>query len=185
MRSLVLGLILLLGVSTVSWAKIVAPPFTPAEFDVDISQYPFMVQIENAKSEQVDTYYDFTNAAKEFEIRYTFFKQTELDFKDLRAATQVYLFAVIQNVAGAEASIKSISNFNDSDVQNEFNGDFGETVFIQDCKSDYTNDYKYIMLNFYIKENQGIVCQAILFNSQDIFTTDYFMSLFHSFRFHE
>ena len=106
-----------------------------------------MILIDNPFSEQLDTYYTFTNAKANYQIRYTFFKQTEMDYQNIRMAYAFLILPVIWNVAGYEE--EGISNFNDSDVKDEFNGDFGSTVFIQNPRSDFGKGYKYFMLNFY------------------------------------
>jgi hypothetical protein len=142
-----------------------------------------MLLIDNPASEQLDTYYTFTDNGSIYQIRYTFFKQTEMDYKNIRMAYSFLILPVIWNVAGYEE--EGISNFNDNDVKSEFNGDFGSTVFIQNSKSDFGEGYKYIMINFYYKLNQGIVVQSILFNDLDFIQNQYFLEIFHSFKFHE
>jgi hypothetical protein len=164
-------------------SEIASIPFTPEEFDVDIFQFPHMLLIDNPSSEQLDTYYTFTDDKSTYQIRYGFFKQTEMNYANIRVAFSFIVLPVIWNVAGYEEG--GISNFNDNDVKAEFNGDFGCTVFIQNPQSDFGDGYKYIMLNFYYKLNQGIVVQSILFNDLNFIQNEYFMEIFHSFKFHE
>jgi len=158
-------------------------PFVPEEFDVDIFQYEHMLLIDNPKSEQLDVYYTFTDKEANYQIRYSFFKQTNKNDPNIRLAYEVMLFPVVFNVAGYEET--GSSNFNDNDVQAEFNGDFGSTVFIQNPKSDFGEGYKYIILNFYYKLNQGIVVQSILFNDLNFIQTRHFLDIYYSFKFHE
>jgi hypothetical protein len=158
-------------------------PFVPEEFDVDIFQFPHMVLVDNPPSEQFDTYCTFTDNKSSYQIRYTFFKQTETDYSDIRGAYSSFILRIIRNAAGYEE--RGISNFDDSDVKNGCNGDFGSTVFIQNPKSDFGEGYKYIMMNFYFKLNQGIVVQSILFNNLNFIQNQYFPEIFHSFKFHE
>ena len=164
-------------------AEIAGIPFAPEEFDVDIFQYPHMLLIDNPQSEQLDTYYTFTNSDLNYQIRYSFFKQTEMNYQNIRLAFGFFVFPVIWNVAGYEEM--GISNFNDGDVENEFYGDFGSTTFIQNPKSDFGDGYKFILMNFYYKINQGIVVQSILFNDLGFIQNEDFMDIFHSFRFHD
>jgi hypothetical protein len=161
------------------------PPFELKEFDVNILQYPYMIQLKNQNSDDFDIVYAFTDENKSFEIRYAFFTQTETDYKDIKTPYGFCIFPVIMNVAGYDVNSKQVSNFNDSDVNNEFNGNFGTTVFITDPKSEYGKGFKYIMLNLYYKQNQGIVTQSILFNDLNFTKTQQFMEVFHSFKFHE
>jgi hypothetical protein len=167
-------------------AEISSIPFSPKEFDVDIYQYPYMILVDNPKSEQVDTYYTFTNESGDYQVRYTFFTHTEKDFKNIEPAYFTCIFAVISNAAGYELDPNAIVDFKNDDVKQEFNGDFGTTTFIQDPKSDYGEGFKYMLLNTYYKENQGIVFQTILFNDDEkVLNSPEFIELFHSFRFHE
>ncbi|GMO24927.1 MAG: hypothetical protein Pg6A_12080 [Termitinemataceae bacterium] len=61
----------------------------------------------------------------------------------------------------------------------------GSTAFIKNPKSDFGDGFKYIMLNFFYKDKQGIVVQAILFNNLNFVQNKTFMEIFHSFKFHE
>ena len=182
MKKFIIFLYIFLIAITVN-AEIMDIPFTPEEFDVDIYEYPYMILIDNPVSEQLDTQYTFTDEESSYQIRYTFFKQTVEDYKDIRMAYSAFILAVIWNVAGYETD--DILVFNDNDVEEEFNGDFGCTVFIIDPKSDFGEGFKYIMLNSYYKNNQGIVVQSILFNDLNFPENENFMDIFHSFRFHE
>jgi len=180
-----LGFIFLMGlIPVIVMAEIVGIPFTAEEFDVDILQHPNMLLIDNPPSVQLDTYYTFTNARKNYQIRYTFFKQTEMDYQDIRLAYIAFILPVILNVAGHE-EVGAPNHFYDSDVKKEFNGDFGSTVTIKNPKSDFSKGYRYIMLNFYYKINQGIVVQSILFNDVSFLTSKDLLEIFHSFKFHE
>jgi hypothetical protein len=174
---------LMVLIPLVAKSEIAEIPFVPEEFDIDIFQFPHMLLIDNPSSEQLDTYYTFTDNISSYQIRYTFFKQTQIDYPNIQTAYSFFIFPIIWNVAGYEE--ERISNFNVNDVKNEFNGDFGSTVFIQNPKSDFGEDYKYILLNFYYKINQGIVVQSILFNDLNFLQNQYFMEIFHSFKFHE
>jgi hypothetical protein len=167
----------------VARSEIAGFPFIPEEFDVDIFQFPHMLLIDNPLSEQLDSYYTFTDKDAAYQVRYSFFKQTNRDDSNIKTAYSIMILPIVWNVAGYEEM--RISNFNDSDVQKEFNGDFGSTVFIENPKSDFGTGYKYIMLNFYYKRNQGIVVQSILFNDLNLIQNPIFLELFHSFKFHE
>jgi hypothetical protein len=175
---------LMVLIPVIAMAEIVGIPFAAEEFDVDILQHPNMLLINNPHSKQLDTYYTFTNAKKNYQIRYTFFKQTEMDYQNIRMAYSVFILPIILNVAGYE-EVGMPNDFYDNDVKKEFNGDFGSTISIKNPKSDFCKGYKYIMLNFYYKTNQGIVVQSILFNDVSFLKSKDLLEIFHSFRFHE
>ena len=178
----ILPLMVFIGV--VANAEIGSAPFAPEEFDVDIIQYPHMLQIENPQSEQLDTYYTFTNKEASYQIRYSFFKQTVKDYADIKTAFSMCILPIIWNIAGYETD--KITNFNDSDVKDEFNGDFGATCSIVNSKSDYGDGYKYMVADFFYKNNQGIVIRTMLFNDLKFYRIDKtFLEIYHSFKFHE
>ena len=175
---------LILFIGILANAEIMEIPFIPEEFDVDIYQYPHMILIENPQSEQLDTVYTFSNEESSYEIRYTFFKQTISNYPNIKIAFVMCILPIFWNIAGYE--LDNISNFNDSDVKNEFNGDFGSTGFIVDPNSDFGKGYKFIMADFFYKENQGIVVRTILFNDLNfVQLNEKFLEIYHSFSFHE
>jgi len=177
-------LLLMAFIGVLANAEIMNTPFIPEEFDVDIIQYPHMLKIENPQSEQLDTYYAFTNKESSYQIRYSFFKQTVNDSPDIKTAFSMYILPIIWNIAGYE--IDKITNFNDNDVKNEFNGDFGLTCSIIDPKSDYGKGFKYMVADFFYKKNQGIVVRTILFNDLKFYQLNKtFLEIYHSFKFHE
>ena len=156
-------------------------PFIPEEFEIEIYQYPHMVLIENPESQQLDTYFTFTNNEASYQIRYAFFKQTIMDDPNIKIPFLMMTLPITLNVAGYE--INNFSNFDDTDVKNEFNGDFGSTIFIQNPKSDFGLGYNYILMSFFYKNNQGFIVQSILSNDLEIFQSQNFMDIFHSFKF--
>jgi hypothetical protein len=158
-------------------------PFIPEEFEVNILRYSHMIHIENPHSEHIDTYYTFTDKDKNYQIRYTFFKQTNIDDPNIRISFSFWIMLNIMNIAGHE-NIR-VSNFNDNDVKNEFNGDFGSAAFIQNPTSDFGTGYNYIMVNFFYKNNLGTVVQSILLNDLEFTQNPIFMDIFHSFRFQD
>jgi hypothetical protein len=179
-------LAVMLLVTSFVFSDILGLPFESEEFDVDIMKYEHMVQIKNPDTKDFDTTYAFTNKKKTYQVRYGFLKQTQngLSLQQIKMPYAVSVMPIMFNIAGFEEGLSS-KKFNDSDVKNEFNGDFGSTVYIQNPKSQYGKGFKHIMLNFFYKENQGIVVQAILFNNLDFLETPEFMDVFHSFKFHE
>jgi hypothetical protein len=165
--------------------EIMTVPFVPEEFDVDIYQYPHMVLIDNPHSEQLDTQYTFTDEESSYQLRYTFFRQTTKDDSNIKAAYAMCIMPIILNAAGSEESIGQMSNFNDDDVKNEFNGDFGTSVVLRNPTSDFGEGYSLIMLSFFYKKNQGIVVHSLLFNDPAFVQSENFLEIYYSFKFHE
>ncbi len=136
------------------------------EFDVIYYLTEDMKVIENKQNEDVNVTQTFsinkekTNA----EVRYSLFTDIGEDDNDLQIQFSMLVFMCINNIAGFEISENAISAFKNEDVKNEFNGDFGCTAFLQNPASDYAKDYKYMMVEFFCKEKQGVVMRVFLFN---------------------
>jgi hypothetical protein len=163
--------------------EVIGVPFTFEELGADIIRYPHMLLIDNPLSGQLSTHYTFTDRNSSYQLRYSFFKQTEKDYQNIRLAFGAFIMTVVWNVAGYEES--KIQNFRDIDVKHEFNGDFGSFVVIQNPKSDYGKGFKYIMLNFYNKINQGMVVQSFLFNDVSFYQNKNYIEIFNSFKFRD
>jgi len=73
--------------------------------------------------------------------------------------------------------------FNDADVKNEYNGNFGFTTLAMGKHSEMTQDYEYASISFFIKKDVGIVTQIILFSDPYLLETEKFTKSFYSFRF--
>jgi hypothetical protein len=161
-------------------------PFSLNTFDIDIIQYPHMIQIENKQSVQIDTHYNFTDKDNTYELRYTLFSQIENNVQSIRDVFTVFSIMIIRNIAGYDINLSNFVFFNDNDVKKEFNGDFGITGFIQNPASDYGNGYKYILLEIFCKNNTGIVVRTILSNDinryLDMDSIEY-DEIYHSFKF--
>ncbi len=128
------------------------------------------------------------------ELRYSLFTDMGGDPSLLKIQYSMWVMICLNNIAGYEVSSDSVSNFNDHDVKQEFNADFGCTTFIKNPKSDYSKGYKYMMVDFFCRKDQGIVMRAYLFNDMDFIGVDKngnisssspLFSNYHSFKFME
>jgi hypothetical protein len=159
-------------------------PFRAGIFDIDIIQHSHMTKIDNKQSQQIDTHYSFTDRGKTYELRYSLFRQTENNVRNIREVFSIFSTVIIRNIAGYEIDSSDIIFYDDNDVKNEFNGDFGMVAVITDPVSDYGNGY--IMLEMFYKNNTGIVARTILSKDGAIFL-DYesqrYDEIYHSFRF--
>lgn len=98
------------------------------------------------------------------EVRYSLFTDCGGDEKSLKVQYAMWVFMCVNNAAGYEVPPDAISNFNDADVKNEFNGDFGCTVFLQDAVTEFGDGYKYMVIEFFYKKDQGLVMRTFMFN---------------------
>jgi hypothetical protein len=163
--------------------------FAPSEtFEARLIPAKQMIQIDPPESEQLHTQVAYTDAEKIYQMRYTFFKQTATteDMDALKRSYITYAFAIMMNVSAGRLDTKYITDFKDADVKKEFNGDFGTTVFIQEPDSEYSKGFKYLMLDFFVKKNHGLVVRALLFTDPKFISTlgsASFAPVYHSFRF--
>ena len=136
------------------------------EFDVIYYLTEDIKFIDNNQNEDVNVTQTFSITRNKInaEVRYSLFTDIGEDDSDLQMQFAMLVFMCINNIAGFEVPGNSISSFNNDDVKKEFNGDFGCTAFLQDPKSDYAKGYKYMMVEFFCKEKQGVVMRTFLFN---------------------
>ena len=136
------------------------------EFDVIYYLTEDIKVIDNNQNEDVNVTQTFSITRNKInaEVRYSLFTDKGEDDSDLQMQFAMLVFMCINNIAGFEVPGNSISSFNNDDVKKEFNGDFGCTAFLQDPKSDYAKGYKYMMVEFFCKEKQGVVMRTFLFN---------------------
>jgi len=144
------------------------------EFDIAYYQTPDMTVIDSKVNNDVDITQSFMIRKNntEGELRYSLFTDTVGNKDDLKIQYAMWVYICANNIAGFDVANNSFSNFNDNDVKNEFNGDFGCTTFIQNPKSDYGDGYKYMMVEFFHKLDQGLVMRVFLFNSIDFLGMD-------------
>ena len=157
--------------------------FSSESFDIKIIQHQHMLPIQTKQFPEMKVDYSFTDAKKTYELRYSLFKQTAPIDSDIMMPYTMFILPLTLNISGGENNLRRTQRFNDNDVKNDFNGDFGTTVFIERPKSNFGKGFKYVMLNFYCKKNYGIVVQSFLFNNTNILTDANFMEAFNSFKF--
>jgi len=153
------------------------------EFDVDIIQYPHMVLVDNPASDYFGTVCTFVDSSGNYELRYSLFAQTEYDVANIHRSFALFIIPIINSVAGFEVDLNEVELYNEEDVADEFNGDIGVSAFIPDPPSEYADGYRFMLLSFFCKINQGIVMQAILFDEIEFVGTGEFLEISHSFSF--
>jgi len=170
MKKLIVALFCILILSDFIIAEITPSRFkiteSENEFDVLYFVTPDMKVIEVQNTNDINTTQSFEILKNNLrgELRYSLFTDLGGESKVLKTQFAIWVFMCINNIAGFEVSGNSISNFNDRDVKNEFNGDFGCTVFIQNPKSEYGEGFQFMMVEFFCRENYGIVMRSFLFN---------------------
>lgn len=98
------------------------------------------------------------------DVYYSLFTDTGGAEESLMMDYVMWVFMCVNNSVGYEVDLEALSVFNNSDVQQEFNGDFGCTGFFQNPVSDYANGHQYMMVEFFYKQNQGLVMRSFLFD---------------------
>jgi hypothetical protein len=160
-------------------------PFIPKEFNVEIYHYPYMELINNFMTDNIETAYTFTDNDNNFELRYAFFTQTEINAENIQRSFALFIIPIIHRAAGFEVDLNEVELYAGQDVFEEYNGDIGVSVFIPYPPSDYGGGYAFMLISFFFKIEQGIVMQTILFDDIEFAGTDEFAEVSHSFRFIE
>jgi len=153
------------------------------EFDVDIIQYPHMILVDNPASDSFGTVCIFMDSGGNYELRYSLFAQTEYDVANIHRSFALFIIPIINSAAGFEVDLNEVELYNEEDVADEFNGDIGVSAFIPDPPSEYGGGYRFMLLSFFCKINQGIVMQAIFFDDIEFAGTSEFLEITHSFSF--
>ena len=160
--------------------------FSHEPFDVEIIRHSHMVSVSNKKFPELKVDHSFTDAKKTYQLRYSLFKQIEdvnSRVTDIRMLYSAFALSVVLNVTADTTNEGNARPFNDNDVKKDFNGDFGTTVLIEKPKSEFAKGYQYMMINFYCKENYGLVVQSILFNDMSFLRNENLLEIFYSFKF--
>jgi len=153
------------------------------DFDVDIIQYPHMVLVDNPESDSFGTACIFLDSGGNYELRYSLFAQTEYNAANIHRSFALFVIPIIYSAAGFEVDLNEVELYDEQDVADAFNGDIGVSAFIQDPISEYASGYRYMLLSFFCKINQGILMQTILFDDIEFAGTNEFMEISHSFSF--
>lgn len=170
MKKYVGAIVCLLFVCVVMYGEIAKARFkiteSEDEFDVLYFQSPDMKPIASKENDDVAITQSFliSKNGTQGELRYSLFTDLGGDPKALRTQFAVWVLMCTNNIAGYEVPSDAFSKFDDADVKREFNGDFGCTAFIQDPVSEYGEGYKYMMIEFFYREKQGLVMRVFLFN---------------------
>jgi len=153
------------------------------DFDVDIIQYPHMILVDNPASDSFNTVCVFIDSGGNYELRYSLFAQTEYNAANIHRSFAQFIIPIIYSAAGFEVDLNEVELYDEQDVADEFNGDIGVSVFIQDPPSEYGSSYQFMLLSFFCKINQGILMQTILFDDIEFAGTAEFLEISHSFSF--
>jgi len=185
MKRLGLAVIFAFLLAQAAFSTIIGLQFEPKAFDdktytILIFDTEDQLKVKPLESQSYD--FAFRDKQGRYEVRYILFSQTG-KISDYKTQVAVWCTMVIQNATGSDAALKNTSAFKDADVKAEFSADYGLTSFAKDTDSDFTEGYKFVMLNFFYKKDLGIICEAILFNDLDFAKTDDFDKVFHSVKF--
>lgn len=162
---------------------------TTSERDFDIVYYlhDFMDEISVRRNNDIPTTKAFAIDNDRYEQRFTLFTDTGTGDATRKMEYIMWALQYAEKAAGFELTVEDFEAFNDEDVLEAFNADFGHTCFVIDPESTYARGYKYMLLEFFCKKGQGIVMRTMLSNDGTVFTTpdENFMYAYHSFQFKE
>ncbi len=159
-------------------AKIVEPNFLPTkdekEFDVVYYQLkrftPYAVPEEYQQEISVNQAFKVKFNGNDGEIRYSLFKETG-ENTELQIGSFFYI--IFMNLAGETGEIGRGSNFNNSDVEKDFNGTSGYCCTIKNPSSLFGTGYKFINVEIFYKKGQGICLRTMLYNNPEFIVKKY------------
>lgn len=145
--------------------------FVPGEINVEVTPPEFMIQIENSQTIQPAPNYTFTDKEGNFQLRYTFFKQTEKDVGDIRMLYLEFLYLLYSEIKGQDERYPWIYSWWESSVQEEHNGDFRHGLWenIIYYNSDFSDGFDMGGILFHYKYNEGIVMQTFLYRNRHFY----------------
>ena len=163
-------------------AEILGFPFFPGEIDINITKSNNLYQLDRINDAEYD-YIAFKNHADTYEIRVLQFGILEAGFsnEELEGMFYLYTYMVMLNLVGDESAVTNITQFTTEQVRNYNNADAGFLVAVryQNPKTPmFFNGYEYVLMNFFINFDTGIVIKARMFNSLDVYDEEHFSTDF-------
>lgn len=161
------------------------PVTTPEEFDVVYFLHDSMKVSKLRRAGGVPVTQAFTIDSGLYEERFTLFKDTGSSEKNRKMEYTKVALEYAEKVSGQQLTAEDFTPFKPEDVDEEFNCDFGHTCFVINPSSSYAKGYKYMLIEFFCKESQGIVMRTMLTDDETVFTepSENFIYVYHSFRF--
>lgn len=161
------------------------PVTASSSFDVAFIQYDCMKETSVRRTGGVPVAQAFTAENGLYEERFTLFEDTGSSSATRKMEYLSVVMEYAAMAAGRKLPVSAFKAFEDKDIAEGFNGDFGHTCFVTEPNSTYAGKYDYMMIDFFCKAGQGIVMRTILTNDASIFTepTDEFVFVYHSFSF--
>lgn len=157
------------------FAEIAAAHFKPTvsteEFDITVwvDEGIEILDIKNQDDAHVNYALGIGQGALRGECRFTLYADTGTTSESVRQDFFAWIVMCMQNVTGIDIRELRGGEFQDADVKNEFGGDFGMRVLTTNPKSQFAKGYKYIMVEFFCKQGQGIVMRTWLANDSAFF----------------
>lgn len=159
----------LIGITAVLNAEIAKPRFkiteSEQEFDIKYIETKDMTRIENKDNPDISITrsYAIKRGNNKGELRYSLFTDTGSEKDDAKIQAYVWSTMCLYNMCGFETPKGTLTSFKDDDVKGEFNGTCGFNAFIKNPKSKYAEGYNFLYIDFFYKENQGLVVRTFLF----------------------
>ncbi len=188
-RGVFLVIFTLFGFNFIFAAKPISGPFVEKELSKDRYYIRFAETGQDSvsvKKKETQNYkYAFSSKNSDYELRYIFFTQVkDFDsFKEYKESANLITLDTISKIIGEQADMSMITSYSDDDVKNEFKADILMIANVEGAKTDYIEDYEYIMISIFFKRGVGIVFQTIQYNDMNWLGTKYYQDSFYGFSF--
>lgn len=176
---LVVGLLCLAGlVCSSCYAEIAKNRFEIAtseeEFDLAyfVAEEFKILKKKNFGDVYVNQAFKFQRDKIKGELRYSLFKDSGGDEGTLDFYYRLCAYTYLYNIAGYDVALSDAQAYPDDSVKEEFNADFGKTIFISKPTSKFAKGYSFMNVDFFYKEGQGLVFRTFLFNDPEFVGVD-------------
>lgn len=168
-KSILSTFIILFSLNAVLNAEIAKPRFknteSEQEFTIKYIETPDMTRIANKENPDIHITrsYAIKRGNNKGELRYSLFTDTGSQKDDAKIQTYVWSTMCLYNMCGFETPKGTLTPYGDNDVKGEFNGTCGFNAYVKNPKSKYAEGYNFLYIDFFYKENQGLVVRTFLF----------------------
>jgi hypothetical protein len=163
-------------------------PVEYSDFDIELTISDNLIEEEIIIGNT--TYISYIDRANTYEIRILQYKLADNDFDpdELNNVFIMSMLPIIFNLIEIEYALRNVIIYDPAGVRNETNGDYGFAAFIkydERMETGFYAGYEYVIMNIFIKYDQGIVLKTIMMNDTKILETENFKNDFLIFKFRE
>ena len=171
--------------------------FTPlnklaVSYTTDDTMSKATVPTEAQNIEAIACAYDLFYGGSKGELRYCFYSDPSINAANAKVSVQDFAKKHAAKLSGISPATIKTRALKDSDVKNEFNGDFAYSIFLKDVSCPFAGDWTNMSVDYFFKKDSGLVVRIFLFSDmsfmgllpdRSFFRENAFANYYHSFKF--